>query len=119
MIRLFRDLRLMRSDIPLDVQAHAFSAIWSGFVLIEAIQLGEEHAPLDTQLAALTETIRRTFEPDVLPPPEVLRDQVAPALSALLPLVRQAVEQEIRTRLRVPTQVDIVPDSQTVRSDPG
>ena len=101
LIHVCRGLGLMRSDMHVDVQAHAFSAIWTGFVMVESVLVGDDHAPLDTQVTALTETIRRTFEPDVLPSPDVLREEVTPALRAFLTQVRQAIEQQMQARVRV------------------
>ena len=102
LLGMCRDLGLMRSDMPLDIQVHAFNAIWTGFVLSGAVLPDHNSVPLDTQVAALSETIRRTFEPDVLPPPEALRDHVAPAFRVFLAQARQAIEQQIQARVRIP-----------------
>jgi AcrR family transcriptional regulator len=102
LLGMCRDLGLMRSDMPIDVQAHAFNAIWTGFVLVDAILPGHDSVSLDTQAAALSETIRRTFEPDALPPAEVLRDHVAPAFRLFLTQARQAIEQQIQARVLSP-----------------
>ena len=102
LLGMYRDLGLMRSDMPIAVQAHAFNAIWTGFVFVDAVLPADDNVPLDTQVAALSETLRRTFEPDALPPAEVLRDHVAPAFRAFLAQARQAIEQQIQARVRIP-----------------
>ncbi len=99
LLPLMRDLGLVRSDGDVVVQAYAFSAIWSGFALVEALGVSEDQAPLAVQVAALTATIQRTFEPDVLPTPEQLATRVVPALRAFLGEARQALEAAMEAQM--------------------
>jgi hypothetical protein len=90
----------VRSDVREDVQAHAFSAVWTRFVLVDSILDGNDRVSLETQVAALGETVRRTFEPDVLPSLQALREQIAPALRAFLAEAQLALKQQIEARMR-------------------
>jgi AcrR family transcriptional regulator len=97
-ITTLRQLGLMRSDVEVDVQAHAFSAIWTGFVLVGTVLRPEEQANLDIQLDALAQTIRRTFEPDTLPDAVTLRDAVAPRMIALFEQACDQLAKQIAAR---------------------
>jgi AcrR family transcriptional regulator len=97
-LTMLRQLGLMRSDVAVDVQAHAFSAIWTGFVLVDTVVRPEDQADLTIQLDALTQTIRRTFEPETLPDAVTLRDEVAPRLVALFEQARGRLAEQIAAR---------------------
>jgi AcrR family transcriptional regulator len=97
-VATLRKLGLMRADVELDVQAHAFSAIWTGFVLVDTVVRPDDQADLAIQLDALAHTIRRTFEPDTLPNAQTLRDEVAPRIIALFEQVRNHLAEQIATR---------------------
>jgi AcrR family transcriptional regulator len=94
-----RQLGLMRTDVDLAVQAHAFSAIWTGFVLGDTFVRPEEQARLEIQLEALAQTIRDTFEPQALPDPVTLSEQVAPHLIAWFEQARASLAEQIATRI--------------------
>ncbi|NJK32903.1 MAG: TetR/AcrR family transcriptional regulator [Deltaproteobacteria bacterium] len=99
LIATLRELGLMRSDVPLDVQAYSFSAIWAGFSLVDPLLVGADRVSLDIQVEALTHSIRRTFEPDSPPDAVVLRTHVVPALRAFLDQARTSIEQHIEARM--------------------
>jgi AcrR family transcriptional regulator len=99
LISLLRELGLMRSDMALDVQGYAFSAIWAGFSLIDPLLSADDQAPLDTQVAALSATIRATFEPERPPDATALRDHIAPAVHGFLREAQTTVEQQIQARM--------------------
>jgi AcrR family transcriptional regulator len=99
LIALLRELGLMRSDIAVEAQAYAFSAIWAGFSLIDPLLSHGDRAPLEIQLDALSYAVRRTFEPDSLPDDTALRTRVVPALQAFLRQARAAFERQIETRM--------------------
>ena len=94
-----RQLGLMRTDVALDVQAHAFSAIWTGFVLAPTVVRPADQPELAIQLEALAQTIRRTFEPDTLPDLVTLRDEVAPRISALFEQARDQLAEQVGARI--------------------
>jgi AcrR family transcriptional regulator len=94
-----RQLGLMRDDMQLEVQAHAFSAIWIGFVLADTILRSENQADLAIQLDALEQTIRRTFEPDTLPDVATLRDTVAPQMIAFFEQARDQLGQQLNAQV--------------------
>jgi len=99
LMALLRELGLVRSDISLEVQAHAFSAIWAGFSLVDPLLPSSDRVSVEAQVAALTHTIRCTFEPDTLPQDEVLRSDVAPRLRATLAQAQAAFAQQIQMRM--------------------
>lgn len=107
LIALLRDLGLMRSDIPLDVQAYTFSAIWAGFTLVDPLLSDDVsvadakryRASLETQIEALTHVIRQTFEPDTPPDELALQARVVPTLQAFLSQARAAFAQQIEARM--------------------
>jgi AcrR family transcriptional regulator len=99
LISTLRELGLVRSDVALDVQAYAFSAIWAGFSLVDPLLTGDDRVSLDTQIQALTHIIRCTFEPDSLPDDAALRTRVVPALREFLDRARAAFEQHIQARM--------------------
>jgi AcrR family transcriptional regulator len=92
------ELGLLRADMDRAVQAHAFSAIWTGFVLIDAVTRAEEQTSLSVQVDALAETIRRTFEPDTLPDAAMLRDTVAPQIISWFEQARDRIAAQIAVR---------------------
>ena len=102
LLPLLRDLGLVRSDGDVAVQAYAFSAIWSGFALVESLVVSEDQAPLAVQVAALTTTVQCTFEPDVLPSPELLTTEVVPALRSFLAEARRALEAAMAAQMIAP-----------------
>jgi AcrR family transcriptional regulator len=97
-IATLRELGLMRSDVTLDVQAYAFSALWAGFALVDPLLADDGRAGLDAQVEALSLVLRRSFEPDRPPDEHTLRTRVAPALRAILDQARAACEQHILAR---------------------
>lgn len=99
LITLLRELGLMRSDTPLDVQGYAFSAIWTGFSLVDPLLSADGRAPLDLQVAALSAAVRATFEPEQPPDATTLRKHIAPAIQSFLREVQAAVEQQIQARM--------------------
>jgi len=94
-----RQLGLMRDDMQLEVQAHAFSAIWIGFVLADTVLRSESQVALAIQLDALEQTIRCTFEPDTLPDLATLRDRVAPQMIAFFEQARDQLAQQLNARV--------------------
>jgi AcrR family transcriptional regulator len=97
-LTMLRQLGLMRDDMAVEVQAHAFSAIWTGFVLVDTVVRLEAQADLATQLEALAQTIRRTFEPDTLPEAVALREEVAPRVIALFEQAGDYLAEQIAAR---------------------
>ncbi|MEO7911245.1 MAG: helix-turn-helix domain-containing protein [Roseiflexaceae bacterium] len=93
-----RQLGLLRADVDSAVQAHAFSAIWTGFVLVDTVVRPADQAHLVMQLEALAETIRRTFEPDRLPEAVRLREEVAPRIIAWFEQARDQLAEQIVAR---------------------
>jgi AcrR family transcriptional regulator len=99
LITLLRELGLMRSDTALDVQLYAFSAIWAGFSLVDPLLSADDRAPIDTQVAALSATMRAAFEPEQPPNTTTLRDHIAPAVRDFLQQAQATVEQQIQARM--------------------
>lgn len=99
LITLLRELGLMRSDTPLAVQGYAFSAIWTGFSLVDPLLSADDQASLDTQVAALSAAVRATFEPEQPPDPATLREHIAPAVQGFLREAQAAIEQQIQARM--------------------
>lgn len=99
LIGLLRELGLMCSDTAPEVQAYAFSAIWTGFSLVDPLLSADDQAPLDIQVAALSATVRATFEPAQPPDAATLRDQIAPAVRDFLRQAQTTVEQQIQARM--------------------
>ncbi len=99
LITLLRELGLMRSDIAVEAQAYAFSALWAGFALVDPLLSAGDRIPLERQLEALSYMVRRTFEPERPPDRATLRDRVAPALQSFLSQARAAFEQQIAARM--------------------
>jgi AcrR family transcriptional regulator len=93
-----RELGVLRADVDPTVQAHAFSAIWTGFVLVDTLVRPKEYASLEVQLDALAQTIRRTLEPDTLPNAVTLRDEVAPQIIAWFEQARASLAEQIAAR---------------------
>jgi AcrR family transcriptional regulator len=93
-----RQLGLLRTDVDIAVQEHAFSAIWTGFVLIDTVVRSEEQANLTIQVEALAQTIRQTFEPDTLPNAMTLHDEVAPRIIAWFEQARDQLSKQIAAR---------------------
>jgi AcrR family transcriptional regulator len=96
---LCRRLGLMRADLSLAAQTYAFSALWTGFVLVDQFLGADAQATLETQAEALAYTIRQTFEPDTAPDTHTLQEQIAPALLAFLSQIIDAVEQQVQARM--------------------
>jgi AcrR family transcriptional regulator len=99
LIRVLRELGLVRSDIALAVQAHAFSAIWAGFSLADPLLANDDRVTLDTQVAALAHVVRHTFEPESPPDDDALRSLVVPTLRAFLDRAQAGYEQHIQARM--------------------
>jgi hypothetical protein len=97
-VTTLRQLGLMRADLAVDVQEQAFSAIWTGFVLLDTVMRAEDQADVAIQLDALALTIRCTFEPDTLPNVVTLRDEVAPRVIALFEQARDHLAELIAAR---------------------
>lgn len=93
-----RQLGLLRDDVDIALQAHAFGAIWTGFVLIDTLVQPEHQVRLEIQLDALAETIRRLFEPDPLPDPAIVRDQVAPQIISWFEQMCDSLARQIVAR---------------------
>ena len=94
-----RQFGLLRTDMDSAVQAHAFSAIWTGFVLVDTVVRPADQAQLTIQLEALAETIRRTFEPETLPDAESLREEVAPRVVAWFEQASDQLAKQIAARM--------------------
>jgi len=99
LIVLCRRLGLMRDDVDLATQSYAFSAVWTGFVFVDQFVPTDTAAALEMQAAALTHTIRQSFEPEILPDAETLREQVAPALLAFFRQAIDALEAQVQKRI--------------------
>ncbi len=97
-ITTLRQLGLLRTDMDSAVQAQAFSAIWTGFVLVDTIVRPPDQADLTIQLDALAQTIRCTFEPDTFPDEVLLRDVVAPHIVDWLEQVCNQLAEQIAIR---------------------
>jgi AcrR family transcriptional regulator len=98
LIGVFRAAGLVRSDADPVAQAYAFGAVWTGFVLVEGFLPPEDRPALAVELDALAETVRRAFEPAVLPAAATLRDTAAPRVIALLEEVRAEAERQLAAR---------------------
>jgi hypothetical protein len=90
---------LLRTDQDPAVQMHAFSAVWTGFVLIDQFVQAEDQAPIAVQVDALIMTISRTFEPEVPLDTAWLHDVVAPRLIELFEQAGSEVAQQVDARL--------------------
>jgi AcrR family transcriptional regulator len=99
LIALCRRLGLMRDDLSLAAQTYAFSAVWTGFSFVDQFFAAEDQATLETQAEALAYVIRQTFEPDIPPDTNTLREQIAPAMLAFLTQIIDAFEQQVQTRM--------------------
>lgn len=99
LIGLLRELGLMRGDTAPEVQAYAFSAIWTGFSLVDPLLSADDQVPLDIQVAALSAAIRATFEPAQPPDAATLRGHIAPAVRDFLRQAQATVEQQIQARM--------------------
>lgn len=98
-VGLLRDWGLLRTDMPLAVQAYAFAATITGFSLIEPFLEGQDSCSLEEKAEALAQTIRQAFEPEALPEPATLQEQICPKLIHLLEQVCQACEAQIQARM--------------------
>ncbi|NJM08153.1 helix-turn-helix transcriptional regulator [Candidatus Gracilibacteria bacterium] len=99
LLRQLRALGLVRTDVAVTVQAHAFSAVWAGFSLIDPLLTGDDRVALDVQIDALAYVVRQTFEPTILPDATTLHTLVVPTLRSLLDEAQAAVKQHIRERM--------------------
>lgn len=100
-LAMLRELGLMRSDVDSKTQAHAFGAVWTGFVFVDQLLPPQGRPPLDVQADALIHTIRHTFEPGTPPDESALRDQVAPRIVVLLEQARDHVARQLTDRIVV------------------
>jgi AcrR family transcriptional regulator len=98
-IALLRSQGLMRSDADLEVQSYAFSAMVTGAALADQFLTEADRVPLEVQADAIALLAQRTFEPDTLPPPHVLRDEIAPAMIETLEQICAFYEQQLQMRL--------------------
>lgn len=103
LLELLRGYGLMRSDADLDVQSYAFSAMVTGAALADQFLPDADRVPLEVQADAIALLAQRTFEPDTPPPPEVLRDVIAPAMIATLEQICTFYEQQLQLRLVSPS----------------
>jgi len=94
----FRAVGLVRADVDPAVQAYAFGAVWTGFVLVDGFLAPGDRPPLGVELDALAQTVRGAFEPDVLPDAAALRDVAAPRVIALLEAVCAEVARQLAGR---------------------
>ncbi len=99
LIAMLRGLGLIRGDADLAVQAYAFSAMVTGAALADQFLSDVDRVPPEAQADAVALLAQRTFEPDTLPPPDVLRDVVAPAMIQALEQICTFYEQQLRMRL--------------------
>lgn len=99
LIALLRELGLMRRDVPLNIQAYAFSAIWTGFTLVDPLLSRDDRPALEAQVEALGHVIRCSFEPDTLPDEADLRARVVPSIQSFLGQARATFEQQIAARM--------------------
>ena len=102
LIALLRNLGLVRSDADLAVQAYAFSALVTGAALVDQFLVEADRVPLEAQADAVALLAQRTFEPDTLPPSDLLRNDIAPALIQVLEQACAFYEQQLQMRLVSP-----------------
>jgi AcrR family transcriptional regulator len=69
-----RSKGLLRTDIDIDTQMKMMTAIYIGFFLMDQIVPPERRFSPGEMVGGLVETIRRTFEPEDLPPFEVIEE---------------------------------------------
>lgn len=96
---LLRNLGLLHADMELATQAYAFSATVTGFCLVDPLLTEEEQIPLEARGEALARTIQLAFEPETLPSPATLREQVIPTVLQLFEQVCTYCEQQIQQRM--------------------
>lgn len=104
LMTVLRQLGLIRSDVALEAQSYAFSALWAGFSLVDPLLSSADHVSIDTQVAALAMLIQRAFEPEALPDEVALREQIVPALQAFLEQAQASFEEQIQIRMASPHQ---------------
>lgn len=102
LMTVLRQLGLIRSDVALEAQSYAFSALWAGFSLVDPLLSSADHVSIDTQVAALAMLIQRAFEPEALPDEVALREQIVPALQAFLEQAQASFEEQIQIRMASP-----------------
>jgi AcrR family transcriptional regulator len=98
-VSMLRDWGLLRTDMNLSAQAYAFAATVTGFSVADPLLEDEGTSSLEEKAEAMAQTIRRAFEPEVLPSRVVLQEDVAPRMIQLLEQVSQACEQQIQERM--------------------
>jgi AcrR family transcriptional regulator len=98
-VSMLRDWGLLRSDMHLSAQAYAFAATVTGFSVADPLLGDADTCSLEEKAEAMAQTMRRAFEPEVLPSRAVLQEDVAPRMIQLLEQVCQACEQQIQARM--------------------
>ncbi|HEU5228261.1 MAG TPA: helix-turn-helix domain-containing protein [Ktedonobacteraceae bacterium] len=73
-MELLRNKGMLRTDIDLTTQIKMLGAIFTGFFIIDPYMPDELKFSLPELVDALTETIRRTFEPPEPPSPEAVQE---------------------------------------------
>ena len=94
-----RELGLLRTDLSVGAQAYAWSALITGFALVDRFVSGDDAATLAEQREAVATTVRLAFEPAVPPEPAVLRAQIAPAMIAFLEQAIAWCDAQLQERL--------------------
>jgi len=97
-LEFLRNLGLVRPDSTLSEQAYAFGATVAGFALVDPGLLEADRISLEEQADAMARTIRLAFEPELLPAPAILQEQVVPKWTHLLEQVCESCEQQIQER---------------------
>jgi hypothetical protein len=90
-----RTLGLLRTESSLSMQAYAFSATLTGFLLVDPLLIEEDQSSLEEKADALAQTIRLAFDPEILPSLEELQEHVVPRLTTLLEQVCAYYEQQM------------------------
>ncbi|GGM71664.1 TetR family transcriptional regulator [Longimycelium tulufanense] len=97
-VRLLREHGLARTDLDLDAQLFAFSAVGVGFLVIDRFVIDDEQRELDWKLDVLGKTIRNAFGPVEKPEPDVLR-AVAPRIRGIYQDQITRVDKLIRAQM--------------------
>ena len=64
----------MRTDMRIDEQVHAFTAITLGFITVDQYMPDEYQLSVEQTVNQLAEVVRRSLEPPQLPSPEALQE---------------------------------------------
>ncbi|KAB8144516.1 TetR/AcrR family transcriptional regulator [Chloroflexia bacterium SDU3-3] len=99
LLALLRELGLLRADVDPSVQLHTFSALWTGFVLVDQLLPPKDRPSLDVQTEALISTVQRTLEPDTPPDEAWMREHAAPKIRALLEQAHAYAAEQIGARV--------------------